>query len=85
MKKQKNNASGKSILSSILLILVSGSLCLAVIDKENRPAYFDIVKVAVGYAFGSLKLQSNTYNSNTPNDADDLQTRKKEKSEKNES
>ena len=69
MKNQKSNASGKGVLSSILVILVSGSLCLAVIDKENRPAYFDIVKVAVGYAFGSLKLQSNTDNPNTPNNS----------------
>jgi hypothetical protein len=64
MTTHKDNALGKSILlpgalPSILVILVSGSLCLAVIDKENRPAYFDIVKVAVGYSFGAMKLQGN--------------------------
>lgn len=62
MTKQKDSA--LSILSfgalpSILVILVSGSLCLAVIDEKNRPAYFDIVKVAVGYSFGAMKLQGN--------------------------
>jgi len=29
-----------------------------VIDKENRPAYFDMVKVAVGYSFGAMSLQN---------------------------
>ncbi|GAA6621261.1 hypothetical protein [Scytonema sp. NUACC26] len=46
-------------LPSILIILVLGSLGLAVIDEKNRPAYFDIVKVAVDYSFGAMKLQDN--------------------------
>lgn len=58
MTKKISIAFGKSVLSPILLILVSGSLCLAVIDKENRPAYFDMVKVAVGYSFGAMSLQN---------------------------
>jgi hypothetical protein len=28
------------------------------IDKENRPAYFDLVKIAVGYSFGAMTLQN---------------------------
>ncbi|MHC5822025.1 MAG: hypothetical protein ACYT04_40710 [Nostoc sp.] len=58
MTKKISSAFGKGVLSPILLILVSGSLCLAVIDKENRPAYFDMVKVAVGYSFGAMRLQN---------------------------
>jgi hypothetical protein len=69
MTTHKDNALGKGILlpgalPSILIILVSGSLGLAVIDKENRPAYFDIVKVAVGYSFGAMKLQGNANSGN---------------------
>lgn len=59
-----SSAFGKGVLSPILLILVSGSLCLAVIDKENRPAYFDMVKVAVGYSFGAMRLQESGDSSN---------------------
>jgi hypothetical protein len=79
--KHKNKTSsmfGKDVLTSILILLVSGSLCLAVLDKDNHPAYFDIVKVAVGYAFGSLKQQGDSNNSDnsgdsdTPNDSDSL-------------
>lgn len=43
---------------------MSGSLCLAVMDKENRPAYFDMVKVAVGYSFGAMRLQGSGDSSN---------------------
>ncbi|MBC1225405.1 hypothetical protein GNF10_32525 [Nostoc sp. UCD121] len=58
MTKKISSAFGKGVLSPILLILVAGSLGLAVIDKENRPAYFDMVKVAVGYSFGAMTLQN---------------------------
>lgn len=58
MTKKISSAFGKGVLSPILFILVSGSLCLAVIDKENRPAYFDMVKIAVGYSFGAMSLQN---------------------------
>jgi hypothetical protein len=58
MTKKISSAFGKGVLSPILLILVSGSLCLAMIDKENRPAYFDLVKIAVGYSFGAMTLQN---------------------------
>ena len=78
LKKNKGSISGRSVLSPILVILVSGSLSLAILDKDNRPAYFDIVNVAVGYAFGSLKPQGGSGSSNNPdasdgaNDSDDL-------------
>ena len=64
MTKKISSAFGKGVLSPILIILVSGSLCLAVIDKENRPAYFDMVKVAVGYSFGAMRLQGSGDSSN---------------------
>lgn len=64
MTKTIISAFGKGVLPSILVILVSGSLCLAVIDKENRPAYFDLVKIAVGYSFGAMRLQASGDSSN---------------------
>ena len=67
MKKDKSNIVYKGVLSPILVILVSGSLCLAVIDKQNHPAYFDIVKVAVGYSFGAMRLQQASRDSNNQN------------------
>lgn len=43
----------KPTLSPILVILVAGSISLAIVNKENHPAYFDIVKIAMVYSFGS--------------------------------
>ncbi|NJR14605.1 MAG: hypothetical protein HC785_02145 [Calothrix sp. CSU_2_0] len=57
MSKNNRKFPQGGILSPILIILVAGSLSLAIIDKENRPAYFDIVKIAVGYSFGAMRLQ----------------------------
>lgn len=64
MKKHKSNIVYKGVLSPILIILVSGSLGLAVIDKQNHSAYFDIVKIAVGYSFGAMRLQPSRDSSN---------------------
>jgi len=50
-----NKDSDKSTLSPILVILVAGSISLAIVNKENHPAYFDIVKIAMVYSFGSHK------------------------------
>ena len=80
MSIQKSSTFGRSILSPILVILVSGSLCLAVIDKENRPAYFDIVKIAVGYAFGAMNVQRTSNDSDNLDDPDGTQTPEKENS-----
>lgn len=49
-----NDFSGEK-LSWILAILVAGSISLAVVNKDNHPAYFDIVKIAMAYSFGSYK------------------------------
>ncbi|MBD2168652.1 hypothetical protein H6G04_30190 [Calothrix membranacea FACHB-236] len=70
MTKKISTAFGKGVLSPILVLLVSGSLCLAVIDKENRPAYFDMVKVAVGYSFGAMRLPGSGDSSNQNEEED---------------
>ncbi|WP_337885547.1 hypothetical protein [Fischerella thermalis] len=45
MSNKKNSTLWGGVLPPILIILVTGSLSLAILDKENRPAYFDIAKV----------------------------------------
>ncbi len=42
------------ILAGIMLILVGGSLTLAVIDKDSRSAFSDLAKVGVGGYIGLL-------------------------------
>lgn len=37
-----------SVRSVVVLLLVSGSLAMAVIDKNFRPAFADLVKIGVG-------------------------------------
>lgn len=49
------NDFGAETLSPILAILVAGSISLAIVNKDNHPAYFDIVKIAMAYSFGSYK------------------------------
>ena len=53
-----NKDSDKSTLSPILVILVAGSISLAIVNKENHPAYFDIVKIAMAYSFSSHKSKN---------------------------
>jgi hypothetical protein len=55
VSNNKSSQSRKEILSPVLVILVAGSLSLAIVDRENRPAYFDIVKIAIACSFGSTK------------------------------
>ncbi|MHC0061565.1 hypothetical protein ACWATR_01390 [Nostoc sp. UIC 10890] len=70
MPKKHSNFSEQEQLNPILVILVAGSLSLAIVDQSNRPAYFDIVKIAVVYFFGTTKSQGNT---NKSNNTDDLE------------
>lgn len=42
------------ILAVIVVILVSGSLSLALIDKDSRSAFTDLAKVGVGGYIGLL-------------------------------
>ncbi len=57
-------------LSPLLVILVAGSISLAIVNKANHPAYFDIVKIAMAYSFGSIKSQGKTKHSNSQDDVD---------------
>jgi hypothetical protein len=70
MTKKHNNFSGQEQLNPILIILVAGSLSLAIVDRDNRPAYFDIVKIAVVYFFGTTKSQVNLNQSKNVDDSE---------------
>ncbi|MEH2423876.1 MAG: hypothetical protein V7K48_24120 [Nostoc sp.] len=59
-----SNGSGGEILSPLLVILVAGSISLAIVNKANHPAYFDIVKIAMAYSFGSIKSHGKIKHSN---------------------
>ncbi|BAY74727.1 hypothetical protein NIES25_11410 [Nostoc linckia NIES-25] len=63
-----SNSSLKETLSPVLVILVAGSISLAIINKDNHPAYFDIVKIAMAYSFGSIKSQGTTQDSEKQKD-----------------
>ncbi len=60
MSKHKSNGFGGETLSPILVILIAGSISLAIVNKDNHPAYFDIVKIAMVYSFGSSKSHQKT-------------------------
>jgi hypothetical protein len=62
MAKKSKSSEGET-LSPILVILVIGSLSLAIVDKENRPAYLDIVKIAIAYKFDSTRLSKKSRSS----------------------
>ena len=42
----------ESVLGFVVIILVSGSLLLAVIDVSSRPLFADLTKVCVGAYIG---------------------------------
>jgi hypothetical protein len=56
-----NNGNGikGEILSQLLLILVIGSIPLAIVNKDNQLAYFDIVKIVIVYRFSPQKSKDN--------------------------
>ncbi|MEH2060778.1 MAG: hypothetical protein V7K50_00660 [Nostoc sp.] len=70
MKKKHSNFSVQEQFHPILVILVAGSLSLAIADPNNRPAYFDIVKIAVVYFFGTTKSQGDINKSNNLDDSE---------------
>jgi hypothetical protein len=51
MRNKKSRSFRRGVLSPILLLLLSGSISLAIVDKENRPVYFQIVNLLVIYSF----------------------------------
>ncbi|MEH1913069.1 hypothetical protein [Nostoc sp.] len=65
-----NNGSGVETLSPLLIILVAGSISLAIVNKANHPAYFDIVKIAIAYSFGSIKSQGKSKHSERQDEVD---------------
>ncbi|WP_016953403.1 hypothetical protein [Anabaena sp. PCC 7108] len=54
MSDNGNGIKGE-ILSPILVMLVMGSISLAIVNENNHLAYFDLVKIAMVYSFGSHK------------------------------
>ncbi len=47
------------ILLQLLLILVLGLIPLAIVNKDNQLAYFDIVKIVMIYSFSPQKSKDN--------------------------
>lgn len=71
MSKHKSDSFGQEKLSLILVILVAGSISLAIANKENHAAYFDIVKIAMAYSFGSSNFHSRTKQLSNKEDAEE--------------
>ncbi|GAX39129.1 hypothetical protein NIES4075_00800 [Tolypothrix sp. NIES-4075] len=73
MSNKKSSDFEGDTLSPILVILVAGSISLAIVNKNNQPAYFDIVKIAIAYSFGSMKSQRKIAESNDQGDFENLE------------
>ncbi|MFN6471457.1 MAG: hypothetical protein RMY36_017545 [Nostoc sp. SerVER01] len=50
----KKFPSRDEVLAAVTLIMVIGSLTLAVIDEKSRPQFLDLTKFAVGTYIGLL-------------------------------
>ncbi|MBD2531292.1 hypothetical protein H6G97_17540 [Nostoc flagelliforme FACHB-838] len=70
MSNNSNISGAGETLSPLLVILVAGSISLAIVNKANHPAYFDIVKIAMVYSFGSIKSQGKSKHSNNQDGVD---------------
>lgn len=44
----------EGILAPVVLLLVMGSLAIAIIDESSRPAFTDLAKVGVGGYIGLM-------------------------------
>jgi hypothetical protein len=66
MSNNNSNGSKKEALSPIVVILLTWSLFLAMVDKDNRPVYFEIVDLVVVY---SLKSERKIRESSNEKDA----------------
>jgi hypothetical protein len=66
MSNNNSNGSKKEVLSPIVVILLTWSLFLAMVDKDNRPVYFEIVDLVVVY---SLKSERKIRESSNEKDA----------------
>ncbi|HBL59145.1 MAG TPA: hypothetical protein DDZ80_11680 [Cyanobacteria bacterium UBA8803] len=59
------SASKEDVLAVVILILVIGSVILAVIDQSTRPAFADLTKVTLGAYIGLLIPNKNRENDNS--------------------
>jgi hypothetical protein len=71
MKNEKSNGFRRGLLSPLLLLLLSGSLSLAIVDKENRPVYFQIVNLLVIYSFDSIQQKEVIEELDSKDDSED--------------
>ncbi|MEH2138337.1 hypothetical protein [Nostoc sp.] len=60
----KKFPSRDEVLAVVTLIMVIGSLTLAVIDEKSRPPFLDLTKVAVGTYIGLLIPRSRSSDRN---------------------
>jgi hypothetical protein len=58
------------MLPTIFIILLVGSFSLAIVDKDNRPVYFQIVDIVVTYSLDSMKSSRKNRESNNPDNPD---------------
>ncbi|MBW4668921.1 MAG: hypothetical protein KME60_16235 [Cyanomargarita calcarea GSE-NOS-MK-12-04C] len=71
MRNEKSNGSRRGVLSPLLLLLLSGSLSLAIVDKENRPVYFQIVNLVAIYSFDSIQQKEVIEELDSKDDSED--------------
>jgi hypothetical protein len=62
----KKFPSRDEVLAAVTLIMVIGSLMLAVIDDKSRPQFIDLTKFAVGTYSGLLIPRSRSDDRDTP-------------------
>jgi hypothetical protein len=55
------------VLATVMLIMVIGSLTLAVIDEKSRPQFLDLTKFVVGTYIQLLIPRSRSNDRNEPN------------------
>ena len=57
---QKKNSPSNSLLPTVVLTLVVGSLGLAIVDENYRPIFADLAKVGIGSYIGWMMPKSKT-------------------------
>ncbi|MBW4687287.1 MAG: hypothetical protein KME40_19785 [Komarekiella atlantica HA4396-MV6] len=62
----KKFPSRDEVLATVTVIMVIGSLMLAVIDEKSRPQFMDLTKFAVGTYSGLLIPRSRSNERDTP-------------------
>ncbi|MFH7028434.1 MAG: hypothetical protein ACHBN1_24350 [Heteroscytonema crispum UTEX LB 1556] len=72
MTKNKSTTSREDMLLTIFIILLVGSFSFAIVDKDNRPVYFEIVDIVVTYSLNSMKSSRKNREFNNPDNPDCL-------------